>query len=212
MWTLFLNTLFPPYCLGCKQRGKLLCGSCLDSLPSAPAERGALALFNYEHPLVRKIIWKFKYSGLKSLAVELSPLLKQLILEEVSERRSFSPHKILVMPVPLSPGRSRERGYNQAALLSEALVRLLPDDLIYMPDVLLKIKDTPTQVSMKTRAARLENLIGAFKVVEPEKIKNRSVLLIDDVLTTGATIMTAREELIKNGASEVLAVVLAHGE
>lgn len=212
MWTLILNTLFPPYCLGCKRSGRLLCEGCVASLPSAPAERGALALFNYEHPLVRKIIWKFKYTGLKSLAGELAPLLQQLILEEVSERRSFSPHKLLVMPVPLAPGRSQERGYNQAALLSEALVRLLPDDLIYSPDILLKIKDTPTQVSMKTRAARLHNLIGAFKVVAPEKIKNRSVLLIDDVLTTGATIETARAELIKNGADEVLAVVLAHGE
>lgn len=212
MWTLILDILFPRRCLSCGEKGRLACDNCLSKLSPPLKNKIALAVWSYDEPLVRKIIWKLKYSGLSSLADELSPHLLNLILEEVSERAAFSGAKILVIPVPLSTKRQKARGYNQAARLAQSLAKLLPDYLDYAPHLLLKIKDTESQVKMKSRAARLHNLRGAFTVPEPAKIEGRNILIIDDVLTTGATIEEVTKTLKAAGAGDTLAAVLAHGE
>lgn len=212
MWTLILDLLFPRRCLSCGQSGRLACDDCLGRLSPPLKNKVALAVWSYDEPLVRKIIWKLKYSGLASLAAELAPHLLNNILEEVSERAAFSGQKILVVPVPLSKQRLKERGYNQAARLAQSLAQLLPAHLEYAPRLLVKVKDTPSQVTMKSRQARLQNLRGAFAVTDANQAENRTVLIIDDVLTTGATIEEVARTLKAAGVKDTLAAVLAHGE
>ena len=111
-----------------------------------------------------------------------------------------------VLPIPLSRHRLRERGYNQAALLAQQLTR---DRL--QPDLLWRLQDTPAQASL-TRAQRLRNLRHSFALNPGQTplLKDRRVLLIDDVMTTGATLHSAARVLRQaGGAREVHACVLA---
>ena len=111
----------------------------------------------------------------------------------------------LVIPVPLSPQRSRERTYNQSALLSRPIARYFQRD--HSTGALRRIKDTGTQVK-RNRMERDLSLAGAFSG-NPAKLKGRSVLLVDDIITTGATINHCSEALLQAGAIRVYAVSLA---
>ncbi|MDO8183691.1 MAG: phosphoribosyltransferase family protein [bacterium] len=216
MWHNLLDLLFPRRCLGCGQSGTLVCARCLERLPPAPPlplVTNIIACFDYEAPLVKKLIWQLKYQGLTSLAEELSYPLHQRLLEEIADLKAYTgDQKIIVVPVPLSAKRRRERGYNQAALLARALARRDEANLEYRPELLLKIKHTPPQVALKNRAARLRNLRGAFAVSELAALRGRAVIIIDDVTTTGATLAEALKTLKQNGAEYSLGAALAHGE
>lgn len=212
MWGLFLELLFPRRCLGCGQRTSLLCEACEQTLPPAPALAGAITLYDYDHPLTKKIIWRLKYGGLKSLGEELAPRLLDGLLPEVAEAAVFSKAPLLVAPIPLATNRWRQRGYNQAAVLARELCRLLPEKLIYSPQLLRKTKSTPSQVSLKNRAARLSNLRGVFAVPPEIDLRGRTVVVVDDVITTGGTMMAANEALRQAGAETVIPLALAHGE
>jgi ComF family protein len=113
----------------------------------------------------------------------------------------------VIVPVPLHPRRLWQRRYNQAALLSHRLARLSgkPADTM----ALIRIKPTPSQGEMPSAKARRRNVRGAFKVARPEAVRGRTVLLIDDVFTTGATISACARALKRAGAAKVLVLTLA---
>jgi ComF family protein len=112
-----------------------------------------------------------------------------------------------VVPVPLSRGRLRQRGYNQSELIAAELARLgaLPEPV---PAALVRCRDNRPQVELP-RAERLENVLGAFECSRPELVAGRRVLLIDDVSTTGATLEACAAPLIQAGAARVLGLVVA---
>jgi ComF family protein len=110
-----------------------------------------------------------------------------------------APAEAIVVPVPLHPARLRARGYNQAFLLARVLARRRRLELA---DALERTRDTPAQRELG-RQARLANLRGAFRVVRPERVHHRRVLLVDDVLTTGATADACAGVLRAAGASGV---------
>ncbi len=117
----------------------------------------------------------------------------------------------ILIPIPLSPARYRERGFNQAELICRELVSLNPEaDLKFYSDVLIKPRDTLHQAHIGNRSTRLKNLIGSFSIIHPEKIKGRNIILIDDVTTTGATLSEARKILKRGGARKVIAFTIAH--
>ena len=111
----------------------------------------------------------------------------------------------LTLPIPLSPQRLRSRGYNQTLLLARAL-----DCPAIQPQLLQRMHDTPSQVR-QGRAARLRNLRGAFNVPPQHRaaLAGQTVLLVDDVITTGATVHAAAQALLQAGAAQVHAVALA---
>ena len=119
----------------------------------------------------------------------------------------------LIVPVPLHPSRQRERGFNQAELLAAGLVRGLrgryrKPPLLVAAGYLRRWRATPPQTGLR-RAARGENLRGAFEVVEPERVRERPVVLIDDVMTTGATLSACARTLKRAGAEPVIGLTLA---
>lgn len=213
MFQQLLDWLFPRYCFGCRTVGDYLCPTCADGLKRATAGGDDhFAAFDYDQPALKQAIWKLKYSGITSLADRLGGLLADCLLEELAELSTFSGQQnILVVPVPLARGRARKRGYNQSALLAQALVRRLPNQLSYRDDLVAKIKDTPPQVAMKSERARRTNLRGAFQTPRPELLKNHTVLIIDDVVTTGATLDEISRVLQASGAT-VLTATLARRE
>ena len=127
----FLNTIldivFPVKCMLCGQAGADLCLGCLKDAP--PAERESaewiFPLYDYRHPIIKKSLWLLKYKGKKRLAKIFAEIIYEKILEELSElsvMENFT--NAILIPIPLSPKRYRERGYNQAELICEEIIKI----------------------------------------------------------------------------------------
>jgi len=136
------------------------------------------------------------------------------ILEELSELSVMENfHDAILMPIPLSRQRYKERGYNQAELICESLVDLDKDvNFKFEKNILIKPKETKHQARIHNRGERLKNIIGSFAIKNTEKnlLKNRNIILIDDIITTGATLTEARKTLKKAGARKIIAFTVAH--
>ncbi len=149
---------------------------------------------------VREALHAFKFLGQASLA---APLL-DLILEVCAGTERLPGD--LVVPVPLHPARERERGYNQSALLARRLARRLR--LPCRMRALERRRATRAQTELTGRERR-RNVLGAFSVAEPRVVRDRHVVLVDDVLTTGATVAECARVLIRAGARTVGVVTVA---
>jgi len=167
--------------------------------PSTSIEACAGAL--YGGPLALAI-HALKYRRRSDLVGALAPLALRALL-----RSSSRPE--LLLPVPLHRGRLVERGYDQAALLAAALSRHAR--LPWSPSVLERRRATPQQAKLD-RQARRANVLGAFAVARSRAVEGRQVALVDDVLTTGATVSECARVLLDAGASRVSVLVLARAE
>lgn len=173
---------------------------------------GIISLLDYRHSLTRRAVWELKYRGNARVAALLGALLHTELLsflEEYAEIEGISAP--LLVPIPLSPARRRARGFNQCELLLEALQKLdTAENFAVEKNALVKTKDTPSQTKSGDRAARLTNLKDCFSVKNPSLVKDRDIILIDDVATTGATIEEARRTLLAAGARMVFGFTIAH--
>jgi ComF family protein len=156
---------------------------------------------------LRKAILHLKFRGREYLGRRLGALLARP-WEALPE-----PDSALVAPVPLHPSRGRERGFNQAELLARGLVRNLRKEgklrgLRLVVGSLQCIRATVPQVGLSV-SGRRENVSGAFSVGRPEDVRNRTVVVVDDVMTTGATLSACAAALKRAGAARVLALSLA---
>ena len=217
----FLNTIldivFPENCLGCKKSGVYLCGDCLAEAP--PAERPTLSwiypIYDYRAPTIKKSIAFLKYKGRRKIVDVFASVLYGRMLEELADlsvMENFT--NPILSPVPLSPKRYKERAFNQSEILSRKIKDLDKDNnFIFIENILVKPKDTKHQAEIKDRSARLLNLAGSFSInskYDPEFIKGKNIILIDDVTTTGATLLEARKVLKAAGARKVIAFTIAH--
>src|SRR3989338_5287975 len=209
-----LDLVFPTYCLSCSKSGTFLCVKCLLDSPSAERESAnwIFPIFDYRHPPIKKAVWLLKYKGKKLLASIFAEIVYGRILEELSDlsiMENFT--DIILIPIPLSSDRYRERGFNQAELICKELTKL--DNNVNFKlenNILIKIKDTKHQARIENRSERLKNIIDSFVVKNTEKIKNKNIILIDDVTTTGATLSEARKILKRAGARKIIAFTVAH--
>lgn len=191
-----LDIFFPPACVGCDVLGgSPLCSTCEAlSEPSASlsidgVER-AVAVWRYGGPIAHAL-HRMKYRGASHVAPPLAEAL-----HEICRPMTFD----LVVPIPLAAARLRRRGFNQARELAR---RLAPVDV----DALIRTRETMSQVGRRF-AERHRNLRGAFSA-DPMRIRGRSVLLIDDVVTTGATVSEASRTLYAAGARAVMVAAVA---
>ncbi|HNW71536.1 MAG TPA: ComF family protein [Candidatus Paceibacterota bacterium] len=208
-----LDIIFPSYCISCGKKGTDLCIKCLNDSPEAEREsaKWIIPMYDYRHIPVKKAVWLLKYKNKKGIASIFAEVMYGRILEEISDLSLLENfQKPILIPIPLSPKRLRQRGFNQASLICEKLIKLNNTDFILEKDVLLKPKDTEHQALIKERNKRLKNIIGSFSVKNAEKIKNRNIILIDDVTTTGATLGEAKKVLREAGAKKVIAFTVAH--
>jgi ComF family protein len=206
-WDCFRNIelLAGPACARCglKVEGALthdfLCGVCRADPPAYERARVAGRF----RGVLRVLLHAFKYEHGVWLCRDLTDLLHGCVLTH------FAPAEIdIVLPVPLAPVKRRARSYNQAALLARELAARL--DRPCLPAVLQRLRNTPSQTRLSA-AARRANVLGAFAVTEPGWVRGRTVMLIDDVMTTGATLHEAARALRKAGAPRVWAAAVARG-
>ena len=174
---------------------KFECSSCRLDPPSFHRAR-ALAL--YQGPM-RELIRQFKYGCQLGMMREFAVLLKEYC-------RIHGLNNFTLVPVPLHVRRMKERGFDQAFLIAREIAEAA--GLPLAEDGLERIIDTPPQVRLN-RTARRKNVRGAFRANDPDRFKGQRVLLIDDVLTTGATAHEAARVLKKAKASEVHVLTLA---
>jgi len=222
----FLDFVFPGYCYICNfslsNPDKYLCSSCLEKLPPLPASfcpvcktflndlpnshncqshlHSAYSLWAYAEG-VETLIHKFKYEGRVGLGKRLGRLLAQQL-----STQSYWAEIETIIPVPLHPSRKRERGYNQAEVLALALAECT--HLEQVSNALKRCRNTKDQTRLSA-AQRKENVKDAFKVSEGIDFSKMTIMLVDDVITTGATLNECAKTLKQRGAKEIYACTLA---
>jgi ComF family protein len=164
-----------------------------------------LAALYYESP-VREVLLRLKFGRDASLAPMLGALTARA---STLGNGIFAAPPEVVAAVPLHPARQRERGFNQASLIATEVARLLrvPD----RSDALVRVRATRRQSDVRTRAERDANLRGAIRVADPLAFRGRSVLLLDDVLTTGATLAACAEAVARFHPKSLEGLVVASG-
>lgn len=178
--------------------GTNLCNDCSNN---AHYYDQGIALFTYDRE-GKKIIQEIKFEGNKKLAKWLG--------EKLGEKLKTMPWEPIdmILPIPLHSNRLDERGFNQSMEISKGI---LTDTKHFLyEDVLIRIKDTPHQTDLSKRD-RQKNIQGAFRIQQEEVIKDKIILLIDDVYTTGATMNACAETLQKAGAKKIYFAVAAIG-
>lgn len=209
-----LDFLFPPKCSGCGKHGIYICELCLRKLPKAelPKETWINAIFDYRNQHIRDLIWKLKYRGVKQIAEIFGILLYERILAEIAEESLFRGKvETILAPIPLTAKKLKSRGFNQSELMAKAIVNLDRENLFfYKPDLLLKTRETKSQMSIRNRSERLENIKNSFAVSNVKQARDKRIILIDDIATTGATLSEAKKVLLSSGARAVKAFVIAH--
>jgi ComF family protein len=219
---LVAEALFPARCIGCQRRGTALCTACRSELPYLPAgvcrrcaslkgPRGVCRGCRRLSPALSTLRAPFAYEGAARSAVlslkfksgrYLVPLMGEFLRHELELRPL---HADVVVPVPLAPRRMKQRGYNQALLLAHQVAAAARAEVIV--DALTRAERPPQQ--SLAAAERLINLRGAFTCRRPAEIFNRRVILIDDVVTTGATLSACTDTLAQAGARRVSALAFA---
>ncbi len=206
----FLHFFFPHICSGCGSdrvpNNSSLCIKCLHSLPAThfaslpgnPVEKkfygrlplqSAFSLFYFAHEsLIQRLMHAIKYHGDKELGFQLGCLMGQAL--QAATR--FEPATLI--PIPLHPAREKKRGYNQAQVLCEGIQSITGWPMETKAVKRIKFTDTQTK---KKRIQRWMNIEGKFAVTDPALLKNKHLLLVDDVLTTGATLEACGEMILK---------------
>ncbi len=226
------NLLFPARCLDCQKSiadqeealclacqkkiiipDTLFCGVCGARLPLAkkichqdtPYLLGSL--FEYENPLAKKLIHGLKFRGLKSTGVFLGKQLALYIKKLNPHPEIISHENIVIIPIPLSRERLRERGFNQATEIANSFSKEL--NIPILQNILVRTKHRLPQSQTKNKKEREENAKDIFSVVSEKSLINRPVILIDDVTTTGATLRSAAKNLKTAGVKTILALTIA---
>ncbi len=196
-----------PQCVQCGERllpAQLLMGDarCRGCREFEPDFDRAVSCGEYAEAL-RGLIHLLKYDNVLPAA----PVLGARLAEAITQLQPWGDEPPLLVPVPLHTSKRRERGFNQSELIVRAAVKHLPQPL-EIAQVLTRLRPTHSQVGL-TREERIANLRDAFRVTDPARVKGRTVIVVDDVMTTGSTISECARVLKKAGAERVWAATVA---
>jgi ComF family protein len=218
-----LHLLFPNVCTGCGSDlvgdKAVLCLKCIDAMPETnfelhpdnPVEkkfwgrlqlRGATAQYYFtRESLMQHLMHQFKYKGNKELGLQLGRMMGDNL------KRSGRFKIDALIPLPLFASKEKRRGFNQAVVLCEGIGEYLNTPVL--KDVVARSHYTDTQTK-KGRIERWQNMEGKFVLANPDAIYNKHVLLVDDVVTTGATLEACGAEILKAGKVKLSVATLCY--
>lgn len=225
-----IDLLFPKFCLGCSRIGSYICHKCFKRLkvidkptclychkqsylglthPKCSKKLsidGALSIYHYDN-LLKKIIKNIKYRLATTVWEEFWKSTPQSNISKLfSYKKIF--REAYIQTVPLSQNKYQQRGFNQAMMIAKYFNKVLNFPII---DVLKRSHEALAQAQIKTKKSRLKNVRNVFLAEKHANIKNKVIILIDDVVTTGATLKEACKVFKKAGADKVYALTLAKG-
>jgi len=238
---IIIDTIFPIKCISCNTEGFWICSRCQLKIATrdehvcgicektiTPDGRtcqackkhtgfsknriaildGFIDACEYSNPTVSKAVHLFKYRFIPDLHIPLGDLLIKAF------QKTNLPLPDIIVPVPLHQKRLRWRGFNQSELLANHISKnLLPNSEIEIcPNLLSRIKNTSPQMKVKDYQSRQQNIANAFCLSPNIEIKNKTILLVDDIATTGSTINECVKILKKSGGGDVFAIVIARQE
>jgi competence protein ComFC len=184
----------------CKKEGMSLCDSCLHRRARAFTSPSPyiISIYSFKDPIIKKIIHSIKYFHKKDLAPPITKEISNLLVD--------APADSILIPIPIPSFRKYIRGHNHTETLADEISKQTGFPVV--TDILLRTKNHKRQVKTKSRKERLMNQRNAFHL--GKDAHNKTIILIDDVTTTGATLLEARTLLLNNGARSVKAYTIAH--
>jgi ComF family protein len=220
----FSHLFFPHTCAGCGSdlvsEGQLLCLQCLDQLPvtqfgeyaNNPVEKifhGRVSLINAmsllyftKGSVLQHLLHQFKYNRKKEIGLYFGRMMGKTF----SNSDHFN-HVEALIPLPLFSSKEKIRGYNQATVLCEGITQVMR--IPVLKNSVIRIAATETQTH-KTRIERWQNVEGKFELKDAAALQNKHVLLVDDVVTTGATLEACASELLRAESVKVSIATLAY--
>lgn len=226
-----LDLIFPKYCVNCKKYGDFLCTNCFSRLsydtnniclvcvkpsydglthPGCMGKTTISGTFTgiVYNAVAKKLLYKFKYKPyLSTLGTFLTDLMYESLIQNAEFNRLIENSEWIMVPIPLSSNKFRSRGFNQSEILASKLGKKLGFSVW---DYLIRIKETKSQFNL-SKKERKENMADAFGLKKEfiQEVVNKNIILVDDVLTTGSTLVEAAKILKKNGAKQIWGVALA---
>ena len=224
LWDDFISLLFPRLCYGCgnhlMRNENLICTECYVVIPRTGyhmeeenpvarllwgrciIEKAAAFSFYNKGSRIRSLIHNLKYKGIKEIGFELGRIYGLSL-----KSSGFTSDIDLIIPVPLHQSKKRIRGFNQSELISKGISEAtgLPVDVLSLSRI--AVSETQTK---RSRYERWINVEGIFSVSVPDGLKGKHILLVDDVITTGSTIESCANELLKIEGVKVSVVALAY--
>jgi ComF family protein len=180
-------------------------GICHSCRTIAPEFKRAVSFGEYEGAL-RGLVHLLKYEAVRPVAAVLGEMLARTLQELLPGCRQQAPP--LLVPVPLHKSKRGERGFNQAEAIARHALKGVPQPLGIAADVLVRQRMTTSQVGL-TREERIQNMHGAFRVSDRAAVRGRTIIVVDDVMTTGTTLSECARVLKRAGAADVYAVTVA---
>jgi len=205
-----IDILYPKQCVMCGKTDKdIICNKCFKTI------KQVYKIDKYIDKNFKEHLYIFKYEGkIRNLIIDykfndkgyLYEFFVKIIIKNKKICRKIKKYDIII-PVPIHSKRKNERGYNQSELITREIAKNF-SSLESVTDVLLKVKHTISQSSL-TKNQRKQNVKKVYKIINEEKIKNKRIILFDDIYTTGATANECARLLKENGVREVLVFTLA---
>lgn len=219
----FVYLFFPNYCRACEEslvkNEKIICTRCMLDLPKSNYHREkenpffhkfsgripvkfVMTLFKFvKSGKVQHLLHALKYKNQPEIGVQLGRVYgADLVLDEYKDQFD------IIVPVPLHPSKRRKRGYNQSEEFGKGLSEVL--EIPCTEKFLKRVKATTTQTK-KSKLNRWENVSEVFEVEQKEELKGKRILLVDDVVTTGATLEACGQKLLEAGCSDVSIACIA---
>lgn len=197
-----INFLFPKKCLECAKQGKYICENCIQKVRVGGLVRfrelNIYSVWKYEG-IIRKAVIALKYKFATEIAEEL--------IDNISNNLLLKSKSYILVPIPMHWHKKNIRGFNQTEIIGEKLAKIM--GWKYIPDLLLKKSKSLPQVGLKGKVRR-KNLSGVFEINPEIKIsKTYKILLFDDVLTTGSTVIEAVKALKKKEFNKIYCLTIA---
>ncbi len=207
-----LDIFFPSFCVSCKKEGSFLCSLCKEKIeiyqtPTNINQKSKIKKLycatDYKQKTVSNLIHTLKYDFIK----ETSSSATEILIKHL-KIAGFSPKKEhIIIPVPLHKKRLKWRGFNQSEIIAEKIGKHF--NIPVYKNILYRIKYTDPQTKQKDRKDRIKNIKNAFLCKNEKEIKNKEIILVDDVTTTGSTLKECAKALKTQTKKDIIAMVIA---